>query len=62
MRLARLVGILLLALVVAPLADAQPAKKRIGVLILGLPGSGDVEQFRRGLREFGYIEGQNVLI
>ena len=61
MRLARVVGILLLALLVAPLAEAQPATKRIGVLFLG-SGGGDVELFRRGLREAGYVEGQNITV
>jgi ABC-type uncharacterized transport system substrate-binding protein len=60
MRLARWVGILLLALLVAPLAQAQSATKRIGVLVLGSPAG--AEPFRRGLREFGYIEGQNITV
>jgi len=60
---------LLVASLAAPLtADAQPAAKmwRIGYLSLV---SGDLEQykpwlaaFREGLRELGYVEGENVVI
>jgi putative tryptophan/tyrosine transport system substrate-binding protein len=45
-------------------AQAQPAKKvpRVGYLTLGSssPSSGNQNAFRRGLRELGYIEGQNI--
>jgi putative ABC transport system substrate-binding protein len=43
------------------LADAQQAKKihRIGFLTKG-NGFSYKEAFRQGLREFGYIEGQNI--
>jgi len=50
----------------APLAvEAQPAAKisRIGFLFFGAPGpSAEVDAFRQGLRELGYIEGQNATI
>jgi putative ABC transport system substrate-binding protein len=52
---------LILSLLMAPLAsDAQPAGKvwRIGYLIAG---TGRIsEAFREGLRELGYVEGQNI--
>jgi putative tryptophan/tyrosine transport system substrate-binding protein len=57
---------LTLSLLVAPLvADAQPSAKvaRIGYLsVAGGTGSPLVEAFRQGLRELGYVEGQNVTI
>jgi putative tryptophan/tyrosine transport system substrate-binding protein len=61
-----LIGVTLLA--VAVIAEAQQAKKvpRIGYLISGSPSStreiGEVEAFRQGLRELGYVEGQNIAI
>jgi ABC-type uncharacterized transport system substrate-binding protein len=57
---------LTLSLLVAPLAaEAQPPAKvaRIGCLSVTLgPGSAQVEAFRQGLRELGYIEGHNIAI
>jgi len=46
------------------LAQAQPAKKvyRIGVLSPRLGIEARDEAFRNGLRELGYIEGQNILL
>jgi putative ABC transport system substrate-binding protein len=67
-----LVATLALALLMVPLAsDAQQATKvhRIGRLIAGSPPSGpdpaldDFRQgFRQGLRDLGYVEGQNIII
>ena len=60
---------LALALFIAPLAvDAQPAAKvyRIGLLGGNSPTSPEAahvwEGFFQGLRELGYVEGQNILI
>jgi ABC-type uncharacterized transport system substrate-binding protein len=66
----RLIGLLValaLNLLLAPLAaEAQsPAKVyRIGLLCLFSPATGEskAESFRQGLRELGYIEGQNIRI
>ena len=53
-------------LLAAPLAaEAQPAGKvpRVGFLLGLSPGpSREVDAFQRGLRELGYIEGQNIAI
>ena len=59
------VGTLGLGLLVAPLAaEAQPAGKvyRIGVLGGSSPPDPFVEAFKQGLRELGYVEGQNISI
>lgn len=57
---------LALAILAAPLAaEAQPAGKvpRVGVLANGSAAtSPPVDAFRRGLREFGYVEGQNIAL
>ena len=52
-------------LVVAVIADAQQPKKvqRIGVLSPGSPGPSPLlDAFRQGLRELGYVEGQNIFV
>jgi putative ABC transport system substrate-binding protein len=53
-------------LLAAPLAaQAQQAGKvyRIGFLFYGSPGPApELDAFRQGLREFGYVEGQNIAI
>src|SRR5262245_45684039 len=63
---ARRVLLLAFALVAAPLgAHGQPARKvaRIGVLTLSTASWGpDGEAFRKGLREHGYAEGQNIVL
>jgi putative ABC transport system substrate-binding protein len=48
------------------LADAQQAAKmaRIGLLVAGSPSSfaNNIEAFRQGLRELGYVEKKNIII
>src|SRR5574341_1111547 len=61
------IAILALAALAAPLATAaQPPPKvpRIGYLGFGSPSAGAslLESFRQGLRELGYVEGQNLAI
>src|SRR6202158_5108944 len=56
-------GAVLLAVPLA--AQAQPAGNvsRIGFLFYGAPGSSpELDAFRKGLRDLGYIEGQNITI
>jgi len=59
-------GMLAGGLLAAPLtAQAQQVEKvyRIGFLFYGSPGtSPELDAFRRGLREAGYIEGQSIAI
>jgi putative ABC transport system substrate-binding protein len=60
------IGTLMGGLLAAPLAaEAQPAGKvpRIGFLFSGASGPArEVDTFRQGLRDLGYIEGQNIAI
>src|SRR5260370_40446323 len=63
----RLIITLILSLLVAPLtAEAQQATTvhRIGRLSPGFPTepNPNLEAFRQGLRELGYVEGQNLMI
>ena len=62
----RLLVALALVILMAPLAaEAQQPTKvpRIGLLFPGSPGpSSAVDAFRHGLREHGYVEGQNILL
>jgi len=56
-------GIALLAIPTA--AQSQPVANspRVGFLFYGAPGpSPELESFRQGLREVGYIEGQNISV
>ena len=67
MRTARSVLVIALALgvLIAPLAAEaqQPGKvHRIGLLRRTAPEPAELEAFRQGLRELGYVEGQNVVI
>jgi len=67
MRLIGLAVVLALSLFAAPLAAEGQNRagkvSRIGFLFHGAPGpSAEVDAFRQGLRELGYIEGQNVTI
>ncbi len=61
-----IVALTLFALVAPLTAGAQPAAKvpRIGVLHPGTPAAAPqfVEAFRQGLREQGYVEGQNIVV
>jgi putative ABC transport system substrate-binding protein len=60
-RLAIIVTVFLLATPLA--AGAQPAGRvpRVGFLANGSAAtSPPVDAFRRGLRDFGYVEGQNI--
>jgi putative ABC transport system substrate-binding protein len=44
-------------------AQRQPSPRRIGVLLTSwLPKDNEVQQFRRGLQDLGYVEEQNVVI
>ena len=54
-----------LGFLAAPLAaEAQPVGKvyRIGLLRAGEPPKFWIDEFREGLRELGYVEGQNLVI
>ena len=59
---AKLSLVVAVSILAAPLAaDAQPAGKVHRIGFLG-GGSGTVEAFRQGLRELGWVEGQNIVI
>ena len=51
-------------LAVAVITEAQQPKKipRIGYLSASSSGENNEEAFRQGLRELGYVEGQNIVI
>ena len=61
MRLA-ILGFIFLVLAVPLAVEAQsPRVPRIGVLSPGTPGPSPLlDAFRQGLRELGYVEGQNI--
>lgn len=58
--------LILLALlaVLPPAAEGQPGGKvyRIGYVRAEQPPAVDVEAFRQGLREHGYVEGENLVV
>ncbi len=61
---AAVVVIVLGVLNAAAATEAQPKTARVGYLEFGsaAPGTPHVEAFRRGLREHGWIDGQNMVI
>ena len=55
-------GSLLASTLIAPDAAAEKVP-RVGSLYRGSPGrSQEIDAFQRGLRELGYIEGQNIAV
>jgi len=59
-----LIGILVLGLLAGPLpTEAQKATKipRVGYLSTARKSPGE-KPFRQGLRELGYVDGQNIVI
>jgi putative ABC transport system substrate-binding protein len=65
LHIVRCVATLALALLIAPLATnaQQPTKvSRIGLLYGSSASPGTAEAFRQGLRDLGYVEGQNLVI
>jgi hypothetical protein len=65
----RAVPVILIAVTLltgAIIAEAQQPKKipLVGFLVPGSPSSysARIEAFRQGLRELGYVEGQNIII
>src|SRR5215813_9150699 len=54
----------LLVLVAGTFAEAQQPGKipTIGFMRGGSPTDAEVEAFRQGLRELGYVEGKNIII
>ena len=61
----RVVTVLALVLLTAPLAaEAQKVGKvpRIGYIRAEAPPAADIETFRQGLREHGYMEGKNIVV
>src|SRR5688572_23080725 len=66
---ALLVTLALSLLVAPPVAEAQPSPKlpRIGLIeaetfTMALEDSSNWEAFRQGLRDLGYVEGQNIAL
>ena len=62
--LRRLVPILALLLTQGATAVAQPKVARVGYLaaVTATADAPRLEAFRQGLRELGYVEGQNLVI
>src|SRR5262245_21806323 len=44
----------------AAVAQKAGALRRVGILHGRFPGNRDIEEFRKGLRELGYREGENL--
>jgi putative ABC transport system substrate-binding protein len=57
-----LVGGSAIALAFSPAASAQGRQTRIGLLMPVSPPAAYLAAFREGLRERGYVEGQNLSI
>ena len=55
-----LLGGVAVALPLTVSAQQAPKLNRIGILSPDLPPPGFLEAFRQGLRELGYVEGQNI--
>ena len=60
----KVIAFLLIILATAYLAEAQQTGKvyRIGYLRAEKPPEVDIEAFRQGLREHGYVEGKNIVV
>ena len=62
-RVALAVALSVALLPVAGLAQQATKPARVGILLLTTPAaSTSVEHFRAGLRELGYVEGQNLVL
>ena len=55
-------GAVLLALCLPAVAQQPKKIPRIGFLVNTGPDAPNIEPFRKGLRELGYIEGDNIQI
>ena len=66
MKAIALLTLALTILVAALAAEAQPAGKvpRVGLLITGSPSlaGSNLAAFQQGLRDLGYVEGQNLIL
>src|SRR5437667_11471568 len=63
MRLIGLAVVLAVSLVLAPLAaEAQPAGKPWRIGYIGTVYTRSHDAFSEGLREFGYVEGRNIIL
>src|SRR5262245_4847230 len=63
MRRIGLVAVLTLGFMLTPAQQARNIP-RVGMLLAGAqsPNAPTLEAFRKGLRELGYVEGQNILL
>jgi hypothetical protein len=65
MKAIALIMTLTFGLLVGPLAAEAPPPRhvfRVGLLYASSPSPGTAEAFRQGLRDLGYVEGQNLVI